>query len=151
VGNNWEERGPDGTWSTVYALRDLGAAIVGSSGMDLSSMEGRGPANLNRSGLPDWMAQENPASRTVSLSGKDRAAIAMAGLADGTVTEAPHVYWLESNLGAFITSTHYRAALPSWVEDFNASAMEGIWTHSVWESTTPAWALSLSRSDTSVY
>lgn len=91
--------------------------------MNLSSMEGRGPANLSLSGLPDWMAQTNPASRAVFMSGRDRAAIAMAGLADGTATEAPHVYWLESALGAFVTSTHYRTALPSWVRDFNASNM----------------------------
>lgn len=53
------------------------------------------------------------ASRVISVSGKDRAAIMMGGhLADAA-------YWLVDTL--FVTSTYYRRDLPGWVRELNAS------------------------------
>lgn len=139
VGNNWEERTPDGGWETVYALRDRAAPIVG-----FPDLEGRGPANLLRGGLADWIVSADPESRIVSLSGKDRSAIAMAGRARG------EVYWFDSTLGRFVTSTYYREAMPEWVQGFHGDqdGLERNWSDTTWESTVPEWARGLSRPDT---
>jgi predicted AlkP superfamily pyrophosphatase or phosphodiesterase len=142
VGNNWEERAPDGGWETVYALRDRDAPIVG-----FPDLEGRGPANLLRGGLADWIVSADPESRIVSLSGKDRSAIAMAGRARG------EVYWFDSTLGRFMTSTYYRDAMPEWVQEFHGDrdGLERNWSDTIWESTVPGWARRLSRPDTFAY
>ena len=140
VGNSWRERLDDGSWKSVYALRDLSAPIVG-----FPEMEGRGPANLDRDGLPDWILAADPDARVVSLSGKDRAAIAMAGYGEGIV------YWLNEERGRFLTSTAYRDEDLDWVTEFNESWMSRTQTDSIWNSIVPEWAESLSRPDTFPY
>lgn len=137
VGNSWEERLDDGSWESVYALRDLASPIVGEP-----EMEGRGPANLYREGLPDWILARDAEARVVSLSAKDRAAIAMAGQTRG------EVYWHDGSLGRFLTSTYYRDEVPRWVADFNDANLGGTWGDTVWTSTVPEEYLGLSRPDT---
>lgn len=139
VGNNWLEE-ENGDWTSVYALRDLDSPVVG-----FPDMEGRGPANLDRSTLGEWMQESFPASRVVSLSAKDRAAIAMAGRARG------HVYWMEEALGRFVTGAFYGEEYPDWVEAFHEEVLPSIWADTVWNHTIPAWALELSRPDTFRY
>jgi hypothetical protein len=139
VGNEWEERTPDGGWEPVYALRDLDAPVVGFPGK-----EGRSPRNLLRDGLADWVLAADPASRVVSLSGKDRSAIAMGGRARG------EVYWFDSALGRFVTSSYYRPDYPDWVEAYHSDP-EGllrVWSDTVWESVVPPEARGRSRPDT---
>src|SRR6516162_1066764 len=52
-----------------------------------------GPTNLLATTLGDWMKDQQPMSRVVAVSGKDRASIAMAGhRGDG-------VFWYEDNFG----------------------------------------------------
>src|SRR5437588_12482565 len=52
-----------------------------------------GPALLLASTLGDWLKEQQPASRVVAVSAKDRASITMAGhRADG-------VFWYEDNIG----------------------------------------------------
>jgi predicted AlkP superfamily pyrophosphatase or phosphodiesterase len=82
VANTWFDRR---TGSTVYcvAVADDPAA--------------RGPANMRATTLGDWMKARNPGDRVFAVSGKDRAAITMAGhRADG-------VWWWEDGKG-FVTS-----------------------------------------------
>jgi hypothetical protein len=136
VGNSWIEQGEDGEWESVYALRQLDSPIVGQP-----EMEGRGPENLDRGGLPDWIREVHPEAHVVSLSGKDRAAIAMAGRTRG------EVYWLDGEVGRFLTSTHYRDDYPEWLEAFHAETFPSIWSDTVWHSQVPEWAEGLSRPD----
>jgi arylsulfatase A-like enzyme len=140
VGNSWRTERADGSWESVYALRDLDAPIVGEP-----EMEGRGPANLEREGLADWIVAAEPRARVVSLSGKDRAAVAMAGRVPG------EVYWLDAARGRFLTSHYYRNALPDWVDRFHAETMPEIWSDTVWYSEVPPEAATLSRPDTFPY
>ncbi len=140
VGNSWVEQDDEGNWGSVYALRDLDSPIVG-----FPDMEGRGPANLDRSTIGEWMQSATPGSRVVSLSAKDRAAIAMAGRAEA------EVYWMEEALSRFVTGAHYRSDYPDWVETFQRDVLPGIWADTVWTSTVPDWAQSLSRPDTFPY
>ncbi len=139
VGNNWLEE-ENGEWISVYALRDTDSPVVG-----FPDMEGRGPANLDRSTLGEWMQATYPEARVVSLSAKDRAAIAMAGRAQG------HVYWMEEALGRFVTGAFYGEAYPAWLEAFHDDVLPSIWSDTIWSSTIPQWAVELSRPDTFRY
>jgi predicted AlkP superfamily pyrophosphatase or phosphodiesterase len=82
VANSWFNRR---TGSTVYCV-----AVAGDPAA-------RGPANMRATTLGDWMKAADPADRVFAVSGKDRAAITMAGHhADG-------VWWWEDGKG-FVTS-----------------------------------------------
>ena len=63
-----------------------------------------GPANLRIPTLGDRLVEASPGSRVVSLSGKDRGAIFLAG------RDPRHaVYWYDREAGRFVTSAAYDA------------------------------------------
>ena len=66
VGNTWYDRAAG---ASVYCV-----AVAGST-----DPRDRGPQKLKATSLGDWLKQAHPGSRVVSISGKDRAAIMMAG------------------------------------------------------------------------
>jgi predicted AlkP superfamily pyrophosphatase or phosphodiesterase len=66
VGNSWLDRN---TATSVYCV-----AVAGTG-----DPFARGPQRLKATTLGDWLKQRYPGSRVVSISGKDRAAIMMAG------------------------------------------------------------------------
>lgn len=102
-----------------YCVEDRApdAAIVGlRSGAVADPAAGRSPRILQVSGLGDWMKARHPETRVFSVSGKDRAAITLAGLhPDG-------VYWLARGPEpAWVTSRYYRSALPDWVASWDVA------------------------------
>lgn len=137
VGNDWYVRDEDG-WREVYALEELESPVLG-----FPDLPGRGPANVMRSGLADWISAADSQSLVVSVSGKDRAAIGLAARARG------EVYWLERYGGEFVTSEHYRDELPEWVVDFNRNQLPRLYGDTLWLSRVPESARSRSRPDTS--
>ena len=70
VANQWYDS-EQGT--QVYCVTDPAGPVPGREGA------GRGPANLKVATLGEWLKAANPASRVYAVSGKDRAAITMAG------------------------------------------------------------------------
>jgi predicted AlkP superfamily pyrophosphatase or phosphodiesterase len=107
VGNTWNVR--DGqNWRSQYCFEDLDALIVG-----FPELEGRSPRNLARSGLADWMVAQDPETRVVSVSRKDRGAIGLAAQASG------EVYWLVEREGGFVTSDYYRSELADWTSTWS--------------------------------
>ncbi|WP_419825136.1 alkaline phosphatase family protein [Sphingomonas sp.] len=91
VANNWFDRR---TGSTVYCVAVPGDPVA------------RGPANMRATTLGDWMKAADPRDRVYAVSGKDRAAITMAGhRADG-------VWWWEDGRG-FVTSPAAGPATPA--------------------------------------
>ena len=133
VGNEWMEE-VDGSWETVYAVRDPDSPLVGAEG------EGRSSRPILREGLPDWLLARSPRSRVVSISRKDRAAIGSAAKASG------HVYWIAGDPPRFVTSAFYRDALPEWVEDFNRSRLPQ-YLKTEWADEAPYDAQALTRPD----
>lgn len=63
-----------------------------------------GPANLRIATLADRLVEASPSSRVVSLSGKDRGAIFLAGKNPEHV-----VYWYDRDAGRYVTSAAYNA------------------------------------------
>ena len=139
VGNDWLERTPDG-WQSVYCMEDTLSHILG-----FPAMEGRSPANIQRSGLADWILLADSGAIILSASRKDRAAIGMAARAQG------NVYWITQNQGQFVTSSYYATAYPGWVERFNSERMPRIFGDSIWEQTLRPEARAFSRGDTAAY
>jgi predicted AlkP superfamily pyrophosphatase or phosphodiesterase len=137
VGNTWFERDGDG-WRSVYSMADPDSPIVGHP-----ELPGRSAANMYRGGLPDWIVEQDPDARVVSVSRKDRSAIGFAARARG------EVYWLASEAGVFLTAEYYRRDYPEWIIDFNARVMPEIYADTLWESIVPPAARSLTRPDTS--
>ena len=139
VDNSWSEF-IEGEWRSVYSMEDLSRPVLG-----YPELPGRSSANIDRRGLPDWIGDDDPRSRVVSISSKDGAAIGLAAKAVG------EVYWLIDRGSGFVSSDFYHSKYPAWVTEFNATTMPLIYSDTVWESRIPPEGLSLTRPDTSSF
>jgi predicted AlkP superfamily pyrophosphatase or phosphodiesterase len=139
VANDWTRSVGDG-WATMYSLGDSSSPIIG-----VPDLPGRSPANLLRSGLADWVLAQDPESRAVALSQKDRSAITLAG------QSRSEVYWIANAHARFVTSAFYRSEYPEWVTRFNETRMPEIVGDSVWLQTAPEAARTLARADAALY
>ncbi len=137
VGNSWSEF-IEGEWRSVYSMEDLNSPVLG-----YPELPGRSSANIDRRGLPDWIVDDDPRSRVVSISRKDRSAIGLAAKSMG------EVFWMADRGGEFITSDFYHSEYPTWVAEFNATTLPLIYSDTIWESTIPPESLALTRPDTS--
>lgn len=114
IANSWLDRA---SWQVINSVEDTASPLVGtaapySPGNIIGRKAGRSPKNLRATTVGDQLKLRRGAnSRVFSASNKDRAAILLGGkLGD-------EVYWVEN--GTFVTSRHYRDALPEWVAAFN--------------------------------
>jgi predicted AlkP superfamily pyrophosphatase or phosphodiesterase len=139
VGNSWFEL-VEGERRSVYSMEDLNRPILG-----IPELPGRSSANIVRTGLPNWIQDDDPRSRVVSISRKDRSANGMAA------TSLGEVYWIADRGGEFVTSDFYHSEYPDWITEFNATTIPLVYSDTIWESTIPPEALSLTRPDTSRY
>ena len=137
VGNEWWVADGEG-WREVYGLEDPDSPILGVPGAN-----GRGPRNMMRPAIGDWIRDTYPGAVTLSISRKDRSAITLGETAPGA-----HVYWLHPASGRFVTSSFYRPEYPDWVERFNRDVMPGVLDDTVWVSTVPPDAAGWSTADT---
>lgn len=141
VSNRWWED-EEGDWVEVFDVIDPRAPMV-----DDPALAGGSPQPLLRSGLADWMRDHDRGTRIVSISGKARGAVLMAGQGRGQ----GHVYWLEVDPGRFSTSTFYRSSLPGWVDRFNRNVLPAMAGDSTWATVlTPAQA-ARTRGDTAAF
>jgi len=134
--NTWHE-GEDEDLRAVYNVVDPSRALVGITGLP-----GASPEVLRRPGMADWFLEADPESKIVSVSGKDRAAVLMAGKSKGDV------YWFESAAGRFVTSTYYKEENPLWLDGYNQEGLTKYLADSVWVSTVPPEHAHLSAPDT---
>ncbi|WP_298689721.1 alkaline phosphatase family protein [uncultured Sphingomonas sp.] len=125
IANSWFDAK---TGSTVYCV-----AAPGSS-----DPNARGPQNMHVTTLGDWVKAAEPGARSFAVSGKDRAAITMAGKhADG-------VYWWVDGEG-FTTSSFAGPATPAVTrpaEAFDTATFAG-WARAkpvLWQQASAACA-----------
>ena len=78
-----------------------------------AGLEDVSPANLLVETVSDRLRQATMLrGKSVAISGKGRAAVAMAGrLGDA--------YWFHEQVGKFVTGTWYKKEFPTWVKTFN--------------------------------
>lgn len=102
----------------VTSVEDDSTKLVGVSG----DQTGASPHSLLADTLGDELKLASQGkARVFGISMKDRAAILPAGFA------ANGAYWMDSQTGAFITSTYYRDNLPQWVQEFNSTRPAKYW------------------------
>jgi predicted AlkP superfamily pyrophosphatase or phosphodiesterase len=101
-------------YSTGIIANNLGVVTMDSPLIDAPD-SGASPFRFRGTTLADWMKAKDPATRVLSVSRKDRAAILPVAPA-----HTHTVLWYSPKTTRFTTSTWYATALPQWVSDFNA-------------------------------
>jgi arylsulfatase A-like enzyme len=96
VMNNWFETRPGGRMEVVYCTDQ-------PDPVDPSSPPISGTANLRVPTLGDRLVETRSSARVVSMSGKDRGAIFLAGKNPNHA-----VYWYDRETGRFVTSAAYQ-------------------------------------------
>lgn len=140
VGNDWFEK-VEGEWKYIEdaAVNDDHFQLVG-----FPKEEGVSPHKLAVSGLADWLGEVHPTAKVVSIAGKDRAAIMLAGKTRG------YVYWFDDDLYGFGSSTFYMSDYPKWALDFNKGIRKN-YPERKWECAVPSSLISLARPDSSFF
>lgn len=69
--------------------------------------------------------------KSISIAGKGRSAIAMAG-------RLGEAWWFHEQLGRFVTGTYYRKAVPTWVQAYNDKKVADSYQTKKWELLSPA-------------
>jgi hypothetical protein len=112
VGNDVFDRA---TRETRYCMASTSARAVTDAGVvEGRGYSGRSAENVRVATLGERLAALDPRVRVVSIAGKDRSALGMAG------HRADAVLWWDRVGGGFMSSDAYCAALPEWVTEFNA-------------------------------
>jgi predicted AlkP superfamily pyrophosphatase or phosphodiesterase len=104
LGNEWTD---PKTRKEVYCVADSTAKTVDGLGGGMSHR------NLVVPALGDWLKASSKASKVVSLSVKDRAAILMGG------KNPDQVYWYDRKTGKLVTSSAYVKTTAPWMRSFN--------------------------------
>jgi len=128
------------TNQSIYSVDDPNAALVVATDVTATAI-GKSPRRLLRHTLGDWLKAKHPAARVISIAGKDRSAILMAGW------DADAAYWFYPQTGDFISSRFYLDALPPWAQQWNAARRADIYFQRAWEKSRPEEEYFLSRED----
>lgn len=123
VENRWLDRA---SGKLVYCVEDSAARALQAPGQSSASN-----ARFLGDGLGDWLQAQVPGSRVFALSGKDRAAILMAG------RKPTAVYWFTGPAG-FSSSTVYSTGLPAWLLAYDRGLSDRIATNSWLWAKDPA-------------
>lgn len=124
IGNNWYERS---SGESVYCAGD--SNVYGVGPVDPGYYAGQmSPSRLRTSTLGDELKFAlGMQPKVIGISLKDRGAILPAGHA------ADAAYWYHGkDVGGFISSTHYMAELPSWVQKWNKKSPAADYLASGW-------------------
>jgi predicted AlkP superfamily pyrophosphatase or phosphodiesterase len=89
------------------------------------------PANALSYTVGDVLKMNDPQSRVVGVSLKDRSAILMGG------RRADAAYWYETAGGNFITSTYYMSTAPAWLIKWNNQRLPDQYAGKKWTRLLP--------------
>jgi predicted AlkP superfamily pyrophosphatase or phosphodiesterase len=87
----------------------------------------RSPHRLLVPTLSDRMKELWPEARVYGASGKSRGAILPSG------RSADRAFWIDDEIGRFVTSTYYGETPPAWLAEFHASNLPDRFFGTVWE------------------
>ena len=116
ISNDWYDRDLK---KAVNVVEDTSSTNF--SGNDI----GRSYKNIQSTSLADWLKDTYTNSKVVSVSGKDRGSILMAG------SDPDLALWYDKD-GGYTSSTFYLPALPLWVKDFNRKLNVRSYKDSIW-------------------
>ncbi len=121
IGNEWYD---PATGKPMYNTGDTSATYLGGNPTD--PLDGTSPKNLLAPTVGDMLRAQNPASKVIGISGKDRGAILPAGK-----TGTAYMYMRDS--GGFASSSFYMKEHPAWVDAFNAQKRADRYFKKSWE------------------
>jgi len=128
VANEWYDRG---TGRMTYCVEDANSPLLGETGTAVS------PKNILGENFADWLQSSYPGARVISISLKDRSAIALAG------HHPQAVLWFSHQTGNFTTSRYYGDQVPAWAQEFNGRHMVDSYAGQKWApllaSDSPAY------------
>lgn len=116
--------------STGIAANRIGVVDEASPLLGFSGVIGASPRRFHGTTLVDWIKAQDPRSRVLSVSMKDRGAILPVG------TSKQEVYWYPGD-GDFTTSRYYADSLPEWVVKFNARNLPMTYAGKSWTPLLP--------------
>ncbi len=139
IANSWYERAAG---KMIYCVSDKTEKTVGGN-----DKEGEmSPRKLEASTITDQLKlSDNGASKVISISLKDRAAI----LPGGHMADA--AYWYDNKNGCFISSTYYMKTLPDWVNKFNGEKLVDKYMSHNWTLSLPESDYQITAPDNSPY
>jgi predicted AlkP superfamily pyrophosphatase or phosphodiesterase len=114
-----------GIVTNSLGVPDPQAPLIGGGG------DGASPFRFRGTVLIDWLRMNDPRSRALSVSRKDRGAILPMGRAH------QNAFWYATD-GRFTTSTYYADTLPTWVQRFNARKIPQSYAGKAWTLLLPA-------------
>ncbi len=124
IGNNWLDAGSN----SVYCTEDKRYTYIGA---ETDAHDGTSPANLRVDTLGDQLRYATGnRSKVVTVSGKDRGAILLAGKT-GTA------YMFMDKTGDFASSTYYMQQHPAWVQRFQAGKPQDRYYAKSWKPLLP--------------
>ena len=137
IGNFWYDKSIN---ASVYCTDDSTVSGTGTT----SAAGKMSPKNLWVTTITDELRLSNNfKSKVIGIAIKDRGAILPAG------HSANAAYWFDA--GKWVTSSHYMAALPAWVNDFNKKDEAGNFMSKNWNTLLPIEKYTLSTTDDKPY
>ncbi len=128
IANNWND---PVTHANVYCTEDRKHSYIGEK---TDPNDGTSPLNLRVSTLGDELRYTSGnKAKVVTVSGKDRGAILLAGK-----TGTAYMYMDET--GNFASSTYYMASHPAWVKTFQDAKPQDRFYGKTWTPLLPAAA-----------
>ena len=134
IANEWRD---PLTLAEVYNTQDASYHYIDNKTAPLA---GTSPRMMLAETVGDVLRMEDPASKVIGISGKDRGAILPAGHL-GTA------YMYMGETGQFASSTYYMPSHPDWVKAFNAAKPADAYFHKTWSPLLPDSAYSRSVPD----
>ena len=125
IGNNWID---PHTKASVYCTEDTNYTYIGE---ETKPSDGTAPTKLRVDTLGDQLRYASGGrAKVVTVSGKDRGAILLAGKT-GTA------YMYMDKTGDFASSTYYMAQHPAWVQRFDAAKPQDRYYGKNWTPLLP--------------
>ena len=135
INNNWID---PATLASVYCTQDSNYSYLGE---ETRSSDGTSPANLRVATLGDELRYATgKQAKVVSVSGKDRGAILLAGKT-GTA------YMYNTRSGNFASSSYYMATYPQWHQRYHAAKPQDRFYGKEWRQLLPEIAYAGDASD----
>ncbi|MFZ1805772.1 MAG: alkaline phosphatase PafA [Cyclobacteriaceae bacterium] len=139
IGNDWYDKGSN---KMVNCVADEKQKVVGTT-------DGNGDVSpwrlLSTTVTDELELATQRRSKVIGVSIKDRGAVLPAG-------HTPEgAYWYDSKTGKFISSTFYKAGLPSWLDKFNALNLANKYLNETWNTLYPIQEYRESGPDDTAY
>jgi len=134
IGNDWIDKK---TRARIYSTEDPKHTYLGE---DTPKHAGTSPFNLKVTSVGDELIYANGKSKVVTISGKDRSAIGLAG-------QSGTAYMHSTSTGRFITSDYYMKDYPGWWKTFYESKPQDKYFGKMWTPSLPDAAYARSAPD----